>query len=279
MCLIRCDVRITGTPSSPRVSRRPGHHHGPFDLNHDGMRSEQTSEAFVQAQEVMTSVAQYSQPMRTIQAVCDHPQQVVTLQKQITHLQTKLFLPSPSCAHSAFDQEIEQVKKDLEEARRIPRTEGTDDEIRRELEDMTRDAQEVSIENASLRTQLANVLSLASRVAPTPPQEQEERGQKFPDSPDFSSSDRSLLRGWITQLRMVIRHKPSSFPDEQSKMRYAFNRLSGLVLRQIFTHVRENGDIGLADLSALVQLLEAACGDPDHVATVERNMRNLKQKN
>jgi hypothetical protein len=167
----------------------------------------------------MTSVAQYSQPVRTIQAVCDHPQQLVALQKQITDLQTKHFLPSPSSDHSAFDQEIMQLKKDLEEARWIPRTEGTDDEIRRELDDMTMDPHEVSIENASLRTQLANVLSLASRVAPTPPQGQEEWGQKFPHSPDFSSSDRSLLRGWITQLRMVIRHEPSSFPDEQLKMR------------------------------------------------------------
>jgi hypothetical protein len=190
-----------------------------LDLNHDGMGNEQTSEAFVQAQEAMTRIAQYSQPVRTIQAVCDHLQQIIALQKQITHLQMKQFLPSPSCDHSAFVQEIQRMKNDLEEARRIPRTEGTDDGIRRELQDMTRDAQEVSIENANLRTQLANELSLASRVVPTPPQGQEEWGQKFPDSPDFSGSDQSLLRGWIAQLRMVIRHESSSFPDEQSKMR------------------------------------------------------------
>jgi hypothetical protein len=144
---------------------------------------------------------------------------------------------------------------------------------------MTRDAHEVSIKNASSRMQSANVLSLASRVVPTPPQGQKERGQKCADSLDFSGSDRSLLRGWIAQLRMVIRPKPSSFPDEQSKMRYAFNRLGGLALHQILQHVQKNGDIGLADLSALIQLLEAAFGDPECVAMAERNMREIKQKN
>jgi hypothetical protein len=62
---------------------------------------------------------------------------------------------------------------------------------------------------------------------------------------------------------MVIHHKPSRFPDEQPKMRYAFNRLSGLALNQILPHVRENGEVGLEDLPAFIQLLEAACGDPD----------------
>jgi len=127
--------------------------------------------------------------------------------------------------------------------------------------------------------QLANALTLAARAAPAAPQAPEDRGQKFPDSPDFSGSDRTQLRGWIAQLRMVIRHKPASFPDEQSKMRYAFNRLRGVALGQILPHVQENGTIGLEDLPALIQLLEAAFVDPDQVATAERKLREIKQKN
>jgi hypothetical protein len=83
----------------------------------------------------------------------------------------------------------------------------------------------------------------------------------------------------MAQLRMVLRHKPNSFPDEQSKMRYAFHRLSCLPLRPILPHVRENGDLDLGDLTALIQLLEAAFGDPDGVATAERNMKEIKPKN
>jgi hypothetical protein len=78
---------------------------------------------------------------------------------------------------------------------------------------------------------------------------------------------------------MVIRHKPASFPDEQSKMRYAFNRLRGVALGQILPHIREDGTIGLEDLPALIQLLEAAFGDPDRVATAERKMQGIKQQN
>jgi len=144
---------------------------------------------------------------------------------------------------------------------------------------MTRDAHEASQESRNLRTQLANAISLAARAAPPAPQPLEDRGQKFPDCPRFSGSDRTQLRGWIAQLRIVIRHTPNRFPDEQAKMQYAFNRLSGLALKQILPHVWENGEIGLEDLAAFIQLLEAAFGDPDRVATTARNMKEIKQKN
>jgi hypothetical protein len=77
---------------------------------------------------------------------------------------------------------------------------------------------------------------------------------------------------------MVIRHKPNSYPDKQSKIRYTFHRLSGLALCQILPHVQENGEIGIQNLSALIQCLEAACGDPDRVATTEWNTQEIRNK-
>ena len=73
-------------------------------------------------------------------------------------------------------------------------------------------------------------------------------------------------------------NKPARFPDEQSKMRYAFNCLRGIALGQILPHVREDRMIGLEDLPALIQQLEAAFGDPEQVATTERKMLEIKQK-
>jgi hypothetical protein len=175
-----------------------------IDLSQETMGTEATTDAFVQAQEEMMRIAQYSQPVRTIQAVCDHPEQIIALQKQVTDLQAKAFLPSPSCDHMTFEQQIQQLRSELDEARKTARTVGTDEDLRRELDDMTRDAREASEDASSLRTQLANALSLAARVAPITPEQQEERGQKFPDSPDLSWSDRIQLRGWIAQLRMII---------------------------------------------------------------------------
>ena len=50
------------------------------------------------------------------------------------------------------------------------------------------------------------------------------------------------------------------------------------MLRQILPHVLEDGEIGLEDLPACIQLLEAAFGDPDRVATAEQKMRESNQK-
>jgi hypothetical protein len=241
--------------------------------------STESIELLMVTQQVLSRVAQYSQPVREIQQVCNHPAEIADLRNQVTILRAQT-QPAPLvCDHTNYETQLETLRNDLEVARRTPRTAGTDEDLRRELDDMTRDAREASEESRNLRTQLANALSLAARAAPPAPQQQEDRGQKFPDSPDFSGLDRTQLRGWIAQLRMVIRHTPSRFPDEQAKMRYAFNRLSGLALKQVLPHVRDNGDIGLEGLPAFVQLLEAAFGDPDRVATAERAMKEIKQKN
>ena len=249
-----------------------------IDIDKDNVGSDQLSEAFIQTQEVLMRVAQYSQPIREVQMICEHPQQIIDLQQQITDLQTRQFLP-PQCDHTELEQQIQTLRNKRDEALSRQPAPGTNQDLQQELDDMTRDARQSGEEVRGLRTQLANALTLAARVAPAAPQAPEYRGQKFPDSPDFSGSDRTQLRGWIAQLRMVIRHKPASFPDKQSKMRYAFNRLRGVGLGQILPHVRENGIIGLEDIPALIQLLEAAFGDPNRVATAERKMREIKQKN
>jgi hypothetical protein len=57
-----------------------------LDLNKESMDTAATIDSFVQAQEVMVRIAQYSKPVRTIQAVCDHPNQIIPLQKQVTDL-------------------------------------------------------------------------------------------------------------------------------------------------------------------------------------------------
>jgi len=54
---------------------------------------------------------------------------------------------------------------------------------------MTQGAQQSGEEARSSRTQFANALTLAARASPAAPQVPEDRGQKFPDSPDFSESN------------------------------------------------------------------------------------------
>jgi hypothetical protein len=86
---------------------------------------------------------------------------------------------------------------------------------------------------------------------------------KFPDSPASSGLYQSELRDLTAQCCMVIRRKPASFPDEQSQMQDTFHCLKTLTLQQILPHVRENSTVGLEHLPALIQSMEAGCGDSD----------------
>jgi len=143
---------------------------------------------------------------------------------------------------------------------------------------MTRDTQRSGEEVGAFGTLFVNELSLADRAAPTS-QQPEDRGQKFPNSPDFPRSDRTQFRGWTAQVWMIIQQKPTSSPDEQSKMQFAVNSVRGVALGQILPHIREAREIGLEGLPAFIQLLEAAFGDPYQVTAAERKMREIKQKN
>jgi len=144
---------------------------------------------------------------------------------------------------------------------------------------MTRDAQQSGEEVHGSRTQLANAPILATSSAPAAPQVAAAKGLKFPDSPDVSGLDRTQSIGWIAQLRMADWHKPTSFPDEKSKRRYASNRLREVALGQMLPHIRQNRDIGLQCRLAYIELLQAAFGDPGRVATANQRMREIKPQN
>src|SRR6266576_632079 len=68
------------------------------------------------------------------------------------------------------------------------------------------------------------------------------------------------------------------FPTPQHILKYAINRLEGAALNQLLPYV-QNDNVNLADLAALVRILEDAFGDPDRVATAERELEKLQQKN
>jgi len=76
-----------------------------LDVQGDAIGFKELREAYAPIQEVLTRVAQHSQPIREVQMVCDHPQQIIDLQRQITDLQTKQLLP-PQCDHTELEWQI-----------------------------------------------------------------------------------------------------------------------------------------------------------------------------
>lgn len=128
---------------------------------------------------------------------------------------------------------------------------------------MSQDTQQAGEEVRGLRMRLANALTLAARAALDALLAPEDRGQKFPDFTDNSRSHRTLMPGWIVQVHLVIRRKPASMPDLQSKLQFRFNHLRRVAVDRILLHIWHNGDTGLEDNTAYAHLLEAAVGDPD----------------
>jgi hypothetical protein len=123
-------------------------------------------ELLMVTQQVLSRVAQYSQPVREIQQVCNHPSEMADLRNQITILHAQAQPTQLVCDHTDYVVQLTNLRNDLEVARRTPRVAGMDADIRQELDDMTKDAREASAEAVSLRTQSANALSLAARAAP-----------------------------------------------------------------------------------------------------------------
>jgi hypothetical protein len=58
----------------------------------EAIRFDEQNEVFAETQEVLRRVAQDSQPIRTVQMLCKHPQQIIDLQRQITDLQARQYL-------------------------------------------------------------------------------------------------------------------------------------------------------------------------------------------
>jgi hypothetical protein len=80
----------------------------------------------------------------------------------------------------------------------------------------------------------------------------------------------------LLYLRLIDR--PREFPNEQSKLRYAFSRLEGAALEQMI-HLIKDDHVNLENFEDFVTSLDKANGDPDHVSTAERMLAKLHQGN
>jgi hypothetical protein len=128
-----------------------------------------------------------------------------------------------------------------------------------------------------LRTQLTQTLALATAAANNGGgQTGGRKGQTDPEK--FTGEDRHKLRSFIALFRLRLIDRPGEFPDEQSKLRYAFSRLEGAALEQLI-HLVDNDHVDLDNFDAFITSLEEAYGDPDRANTAERALSKLRQGN
>jgi len=186
-----------------------------IDIDKDNVGNEQLREAFVQTQEVLMRVAQYPQPIREVQMVCEHPQQIIDLQRQITDLQTKQFL-LPQCDDTELEQQIQTLRYERDEALRRPAAPGTDEDLRHELGDMTRDARQSGEEVCRLRMSLEDALMLAAIAARLLPRLRKTEARNFLTPRTFQGR---IELNWEAGLLNTGRSYDTSPPAVQTNSR------------------------------------------------------------
>jgi hypothetical protein len=132
--------------------------------------------------------------------------------------------------------------------------------------------------NAVLRIQIRDqqrtIDALSTAATADPTNNATIREEKIPD-PDEFDGNRAALRTFIDKLRLKVGDS-GRYPNEQSKLRYAFSRLKGAAFDQVRIYLLDER-INLENIGALIQHLEAAFDDPDRTATAERHLRGLRQ--
>ena len=77
---------------------------------------------------------------------------------------------------------------------------------------------------------------------------------------------------------MKLQGNDARFPTKQHKLRYTVGLLQGHTFSQIQPYIFET-TIDFTNVTALLNVLEAAFGDPDHTGMAERKIETLKQAN
>ena len=90
--------------------------------------------------------------------------------------------------------------------------------------------------------------------------------------PEKFDGTRSKLRAFLTQLRLKV----ATYPNEQAKLWLAVNCLTGDAMDQVQSYV-ENDKVNLANLAALIAILDTAFGNPNRVAEAESKLSTLQQ--
>ena len=79
-------------------------------------------------------------------------------------------------------------------------------------------------------------------------------------------------------VNIKLTDNAEQFPSDQHRLAYIYGRLEGNSLAQVQPHITEE-EITLANVPALLNILQTAFGDPDPQGTATRKLRRLRQTN
>ena len=130
---------------------------------------------------------------------------------------------------------------------------------------------------AMLRTELAETKQIAAALSRAPlvaapiDNNNGKECERTPIPEKFDGS-RSKLLNFITQLRLKV----ASYSNDQAKLRLAVNCLIGDAMDQIRPYVKDER-VDVANLAALIEILETAFGNPNRVEEAESKLSSIQQ--
>jgi len=96
--------------------------------------------------------------------------------------------------------------------------------------------------------------------------------------PEPFYGDRSKLRDFISQVRLVIQAQPSRFVTERQKVIFTATFLRGSAFSWLQPYLEAiETPILLSNFESFINELKRVFGDPNQVASAERKLRQLKQ--
>lgn len=136
---------------------------------------------------------------------------------------------------------------------------------------------------ASLRAQLAIAETGGKLDEPETEQEETPRPpptsfyyEKMPD-PDKFSENPANLPNFFLQLNIKLVANHDRFLNEQSKLMYACNRLTGNAAIQLNPYINSDS-VKITNITPFINIVENAFGNSDKVATAERELDALWEK-
>ena len=114
---------------------------------------------------------------------------------------------------------------------------------------------------------------MATNTNPAPRQ----KPANISDPPKFSGK-REDLEAFKNMVNIKLTGNAKQLPSDQHRLLYVYGRLEGNALAQVQLHITEEG-ITLANIPALLNIVQTAFGDQDPQGTAIRELRRLRQTN
>jgi len=100
-----------------------------LEVDVDNTRGEESGEYVGLTQQILSWVAQYSEPVREIQRVCNHQEEIMDVRTQITILLAQRQPTLLECCHNNYETQLQTLRRALEEARYTASMERSDEDV------------------------------------------------------------------------------------------------------------------------------------------------------